>query len=207
MSARLIVLWRHGQTDYNAAKRLQGQVDIELNAEGLAQAGRAAAELARLGPTRIVSSDLRRAASTAQALGERVGVAVESDVRLRERSFGLWEGLTSEEMRTGWPAAFQAWRQGQEPADVGAEARDEVAARVGTAVREAADGTPDDGVLVVVAHGAALTLGLTDLLELPPTEWFGLAGLDNCRWALLAPNPGRRPAWRLTGHNLGASDV
>ncbi|MFC4555568.1 histidine phosphatase family protein [Georgenia faecalis] len=204
MSARLVVLWRHGQTRYNAAMRLQGQVDIELNEVGVEQAERAAAGIAALGPTRIVSSDLQRAARTAQALGDRTGRDVELDPRLRERSFGQWEGLTAEEIQAGWPEAHQAWRRGQEPADIGAESRGDVAARVSSAVRETADGM-DDGVLVVVAHGAALTLGLTALLDLDPTEWFGLAGLDNCRWSVLTGNPGRRPEWRLTGHNLGVA--
>ncbi|MEE6272925.1 histidine phosphatase family protein [Georgenia sp. MJ206] len=203
MSAGTLVLWRHGQTAYNAAQRLQGQVDIELNSAGIDQAERAAAELVKLGPTRIIASDLRRATRTAQALGDLARIGIEPEPRLRERSFGLWEGLTNEEIRTGWPDAHAAWRRGEEPADIGAEPRDAVARRVAAAVGETAESMAPDDVLVVVAHGAAHTLGLTRLLGLDPTQWFGLSGLDNCRWSLLAPNPGRLPTWRLTAHNLG----
>ncbi len=204
MTGPTIVLWRHGQTDFNASRRLQGQSDIELNATGLAQAQAAAPRLAELGPTRIISSDLVRAMRTAEELGALTGLPVEPEPRLRERSFGAWEGLTQEEIEEGWPAAFRAWRQGEEPEGVGADTRDEVGRRVAAALLEAVAEVGDDGVLVAVAHGAAITLGLTHLLDLDATEWFGLGGLDNCAWALVGPNPGRRPGWRLTAHNLMA---
>ncbi|TNC18532.1 histidine phosphatase family protein [Georgenia sp. 311] len=204
MTGPTIVLWRHGQTAYNAEARLQGQSDIELNETGVAQARAAAASLAELGPTRIISSDLSRAMRTAQELGERCGVPVEPEPRLRERSFGVWEGLTHAEIEGGWPDAFRAWRQGREPEGIGADTRREVGERVAAALLEAAAGLGEDGVLVAVAHGAAITLGLSELLGLDPGEWFGLGGLDNCAWAIVQPDPGRRPGWRLTAHNLSA---
>ncbi len=202
MSGPTIIFWRHGQTDYNAAGRLQGQSDIELNATGVRQAEIAAPRIAELGPTRIISSDLLRAKRTAEVLGDLTGLPVELEPRLRERSFGLWEGLTQAEIEAGWPEAFRAWRQGEEPEGIGADSRREVGRRVAAAVLEAAAAGGDDGVLVVVAHGAAITLGLTHLLDLDSASWFGLAGLDNCAWAVVGPNPGRRPGWRLTAHNL-----
>ncbi len=204
MSAATIVFWRHGQTDFNASGRLQGQSDIELNDTGIRQAEAAAPRIAELGPSRIVSSNLSRAMRTAAVLGELTGVAVEPDRRLRERSFGRWEGLTQAEIEQGWPEAYRAWRQGEEPQGIGADTRSEVGQRVAAATLEAAAQVEDGGVLVVVAHGAAITLGLTQLLDLDPTAWFGLSGLDNCAWALVGPNPGRRPGWRLTAHNLTA---
>lgn len=204
MTGPTIVLWRHGQTDWNAAMRLQGQSDIALNETGLAQAAAAAPRIAELGPTRIISSDLQRASRTAAALGEITGISVQTDPRLRERSFGLWEGMTRSEIEAGWPEAFRAWRQGEEPEGIDADRRRDVGQRVAACVLETAAEMDDDGVLVVVAHGAAITLGLTHLLDLDPEAWFGLSGLDNCAWALVAPNPGRRPGWRLTAHNLSA---
>ena len=202
MSGPTIVLWRHGQTDFNATGRLQGQSDIELNETGLRQAVATAPHIARLGPTRIISSTLQRAMRTAEELGGVTGLQVEPDDRLRERSFGRWEGLTQEEIKDGWPEAFRAWRQGEEPQGIGADTRQAVGERVAASLQESAAQLDDDGVLVAVAHGAAITLGLTHLLELDPESWFGLSGLDNCAWALVGPNPGRRPPWRLTGHNL-----
>ena len=61
-----LIIWRHGQTTWNAARRVQGQIDIELSDLGRRQAAEAAERLAALGPTRIVSSDLRRADATAE---------------------------------------------------------------------------------------------------------------------------------------------
>src|SRR5690606_14723402 len=75
VTARTVVLWRHGRTSYNEQRRLQGQVDIPLDEVGRWQAAQAAHDIAeRHSPTRIVSSDLERAAGTAQALAELVGV-------------------------------------------------------------------------------------------------------------------------------------
>ena len=90
MTARTVVLWRHGRTAYNATARLQGQVDIPLDEVGRWQADEAAAWLeARFHPQRIVSSDLGRAVATAEALAGRCGVDVELDDRLRERGVRL----------------------------------------------------------------------------------------------------------------------
>lgn len=206
MSAGRIILWRHGQTEYNAGGRLQGQVDIPLNGAGRRQAARAAQALAQWRPAKIISSDLSRAADTARALADAAGVGVELDSRLRERSFGRWEGLTHAEIESGWPEAYRSWRHGAEPEGVGAETRQEVGTRVAEAILDAAVQLGADDTLVTVAHGAALTLGQSVLQDLDPEGWFGLTGLENCRWAILVPNPGRRPYWRLSAYNVGAPD-
>ncbi|WP_043497586.1 histidine phosphatase family protein [Georgenia sp. SUBG003] len=203
MTAGTVILWRHGQTDYNAARRLQGQSDIPLNHAGVRQADLAATALAALEPTRIITSDLDRAVSTAQALANRTGLQPSADARLRERSFGEWEGLTQEQIKASWPEAFAAWRQGREPEGVGAETRRDCATRVAAAVQEAAAELDDGDVLVVVGHGAAITLGQTAMLGLDPGSWFGLTGLENSGWTLMHPNPGREPGWRLSAYNLG----
>ncbi|MFH5823805.1 histidine phosphatase family protein [Georgenia sp. AZ-5] len=206
MTAGTVVLWRHGQTEYNASLRLQGQSDIALNATGRRQAAAAAEVLAALEPTRIITSDLVRAQETAQVLAGVAGVQATRDVRLRERSFGVWEGLTGAEIETGWPAEYAAWRRGQEPEGVGAESRAGCGVRVAEAVEEVADELDRDDVLVVVAHGAAITCGQTVLLGLEPGGWFGFTGLENCRWSTMHPNRGREPAWRLAGYNIGAEE-
>lgn len=206
MTAGTVILWRHGQTEYNAAGRLQGQSDIALNATGRRQATRAAEVLAKLEPTRIVSSDLVRAGDTARALGDLLGLEPRTDVRLRERSFGVWEGRTHGEIEGGWPEAYAAWRRGHEPQGIESEARTACGVRVAAAVEEAAADLGREDVLVVVSHGAAITCGQTVLLGLEPGEWFGLVGLENCRWTSMHPNRGRTPAWRMAGYNLGAED-
>ena len=100
-----LILWRHGQTDHNLVGRVQGQVDIPLNATGLAQAAAAARILASPRPDRIVSSPLSRARTTAQILADLTGLDIEVEADLIERSFGVWEGLDRAAMMDGWPKA------------------------------------------------------------------------------------------------------
>lgn len=197
-----MLLWRHGQTDYNSGGKLQGQVDIALNEVGRAQADAAAQVLMRVQPARIISSDLSRAQATAQALAERVGVEVHLDQRLRERGFGQWEGLTHAEIAEQWPEQFRVWTGGGHPDGVGAETRGEAGQRLAAAVHEAATAM-DGGVLVVTSHGAAISSGITSLLGLDAEDWRGITGLGNCHWSVLRENPGSVPAWRLIAHNVG----
>jgi probable phosphoglycerate mutase len=203
MSAGTVILLRHGQTDYNATGRLQGQVDIDLNETGRAQAQAAAEVLARVQPAAIVSSDLSRAAETAQILGALAGVAVGIDPRLRERSFGDWEGLTHTELAEQWPEQFRSWSAGAHPEGIGAETRHDVGERVARAVTEHAGHHEEGGVIVVVAHGAAISAGLTTLIGQDPESWRGITGIGNCHWSVLRTNNGWEPAWRLSAHNVG----
>ena len=73
---RRVIIWRHGRTEWNLAGRVQGQTDVPLDEVGREQARSAAARLASLQPTRIVTSDLSRARDTADELGRLAGVEV-----------------------------------------------------------------------------------------------------------------------------------
>src|SRR5690349_8307102 len=83
-------IWRHGRTAWTAEGRFQGQADPPLDDVGIAQARASAALLAGFPVTTIISSDLQRAAQTADALSGRTGIPVVLDERLRERSLGHW---------------------------------------------------------------------------------------------------------------------
>ncbi|UUO03496.1 histidine phosphatase family protein, partial [Mycolicibacterium novocastrense] len=89
---RRLVMLRHGQTEYNAGSRMQGQLDTDLSDLGRHQAVAAAEVLAKRRPLAIVSSDLRRALDTAVVLGEHAGMPVIADIRLRETHLGEWQG-------------------------------------------------------------------------------------------------------------------
>jgi probable phosphoglycerate mutase len=195
MSKRRVVLWRHGQTAWNLESRFQGQQDIPLDVKGVAQSEQAAARLAALRPTAILSSPLQRATRTAAALAEATGLTVSVDPDLTERGGGEWEGLTNREIRARYPEEYSRW---QPP---GGETSAEVAKRVGTALDRAISGMPDDGPLVVVSHGAALRLGIAGLLALPEELWDRLGGLSNCNWSIVAEM--RSGGWRLVEHNAG----
>jgi len=191
-----LVLWRHGQTVWNAERRFQGQSDIPLDETGQAQADRAARLLAGLRPDLIVSSDLSRAASTAAALARLTGLEVTLEKDLRERHGGCWEGLTDTDIRARYPAEHASWNPPDgEPSPV-------VAERVAGALHRIAAGLDDttSGLAVVVSHGAALRLGMSRLLGMPD-ELFGVLGpLSNCSWSMLGR---RRDRWRLLEHNAG----
>ena len=192
------MLWRHGQTIWNAEHRFQGQSDIPLDETGQAQAERAARLLAALRPDLIVSSDLTRAAATAAALSRLAGLEVALDKDLRERHGGCWEGLTDTEIRTRYPVEHANWTPPDgEPSAV-------VAERVAGSLLRVADAASEPGVAtglaVVVSHGAALRLGMARLLGLPE-ELSGVLGpLSNCSWSVLGRWRGR---WRLLEHNAG----
>lgn len=192
------MLWRHGQTVWNAERRFQGQSDIPLDETGQAQAERAARLLAALRPDLIVSSDLSRAAQTAAPLSRLTGLEVTLDKDLRERSGGRWEGLTDTEIRTRYPAEHASWTPPDgEPSAVVAERVAGALLRVAEAVSGPAMTT---GLAVVVSHGAALRLGMSRLLGMPE-ELFGVLGpLSNCSWSVLGRRHGR---WRLVEHNAG----
>lgn len=208
MTVGRLLLWRHGRTAANASFRLQGQIDVPLDEVGRWQARTAAATLvARYEPTAIVSSDLTRAQETAAHLSRSTGLPVTTDERLRERAFGDWEGLTGDEIIASWPEAFEVWRAGGDPEGVGAERRGDVADRMGAALVELAAGYGPPDTLVVVSHGAAISLAVGALLGQSPT-WRGVVGLHNAHWAELSPaHPGAAPAWRLHGFNLGPTDA
>jgi probable phosphoglycerate mutase len=187
------VLWRHGQTVWNAERRFQGQSDIPLDGTGEAQAERAARLLAALRPDMIVSSDLTRASGTAAPLARLTGLEVALDKDLRERHGGCWEGLTDTEIRERYPAAHANWN----PPD--GESSAAVAERVAGALHRIA-AEVGEGLAVVVSHGAALRLGMSRMLGMPE-ELLGVLGpLSNCSWSVL----GRRwERWRLLEHNAG----
>jgi probable phosphoglycerate mutase len=188
------VLWRHGQTVWNAEGRFQGQTDIDLDETGVAQAERAARLLAALRPAVIVSSDLRRAADTAAALARLTGLDVGYDKDLRERSGGVWEGLTNAEIRERYPAEYASWT----PPD--GEPTAAVAQRAASALERIAEAAAPGSLAVVVSHGAALRLGMSRLLSLADDQLGMLGPLANCSWSVLAR---RRERWRLLEHNAG----
>lgn len=207
MTAQAILL-RHGRTAHNLAGRLQGQSDVPLDEGGVAQAREAAHGLRRVGRDidLVLSSPLERARETARLALEEAGLEldVETDARLAERSFGRWEGSTLEEIRVGWPEQYVQFRSHREVDGVDFERRVDVAQRMGAAIRDGLERVGEDGTVLFVSHGAAITLGLTELLGLDPLGFRGLAGIENARFSLLEPllhdETGHR--FRLRAHNV-----
>ncbi len=166
-------LWliRHGQTDWNAAGRIQGQTPTELNAQGRCEAARLAGLLAQSSRrfAACYTSDLPRAAQTAQILAARLGIGVHPDPALRERDFGPLEGAFPAQIRAARAAAgvplsgdLADWT-----GMPGVETNDELWLRIAAALREIAARHPAQDVLVVT-HGGVMaralyrTLGISD---------------------------------------------
>jgi probable phosphoglycerate mutase len=193
MTIRRLVMLRHGQTDFNAGSRMQGQLDSALTELGRAQAIAAAEVLGKLQPLLIVSSDLHRAYDTAIKLGERTGLQVRPDERLRETHLGDWQGLTHTEVDEQAPGARLTWRDDAAWAPHGGESRVDVAARSVPLVAELVAAEPEwgdadepDRPVVLVAHGGLIAALSAALLKLPVANWPILGGMGNASWVQLS---------------------
>jgi 2,3-bisphosphoglycerate-dependent phosphoglycerate mutase len=150
-----IFLARHGETDWNAEQRWQGQRDTPLNERGRAQARGLAQRLADIPFAAVYSSDLSRARETADIVSAGRRLPIRVDPRLREIDVGSWEGLTSEEV------------DGRERRD--GESLDAFRARVLAAIEEIGAAHDGANVLVVAHGGCARTLQRHLLGEPLPT--------------------------------------
>lgn len=149
----LLYLVRHGETDWNLAKRIQGSTDIPLNDTGRAQATATGKLLARREWDRIVSSPLSRAVETAKLIGAEVGIdEVETLPTIVERAYGEAEGLNAQELAERFPLVHSGLDGGDVP---GREERAEVAARAIPALIAYADAHPGQKV-IVATHGGVI---------------------------------------------------
>jgi broad specificity phosphatase PhoE len=195
-----LIVWRHGNTDWNASGRVQGQTDVPLNDLGRQQAVDAAELLLRLRPGAIVSSDLARAAGTAAALAALTGLPVRPDARLRERFFGSWQGLLMTEVAERYPEAYGRWTAGADVIDDDIETLDDMGKRMADAFTDAAALAPT-GTVVVATHGASARQGILHLLGWPKEQVRTFRALQNCHWVELQHDDQR--GWQLAAYNVG----
>jgi glucosyl-3-phosphoglycerate phosphatase len=197
---RRVVLLRHGRTAHNADGVIQGQLDVPLDDAGRRQAAGVAEVFAVARPDALLSSDLSRAADTAEAIGAATGVPVVLDARLRELSLGTWQGLTVDEARRRFPEQWAEWAAGRDVPRGGGETYAEAGARAAACVREHLDDLPAGGTLLAVTHGGTARAALGVLLELDAGAWGRLAPLGNTCWSTLVEASW---GWRLERHNAG----
>lgn len=216
----IIGQWQVDQSAYELAQRYYwAKVSAVARDERLlAQPGPQAARRSDIGEYRdapaasrrltVVSSDLFRARQTAHAFADLLGLDVEPDERLRERSFGEWEGMTREEIRDMDPDAYASWRAhtGGELA-YGVESRRAVGGRGAQAVRSLLDAHDGDGTttLMIVGHGSWIVATIQTLLGMDVDDTGGLGAMRNGFWSRMTPH--RRADgmvdWRLEEHNQG----
>jgi len=105
-----IILIRHGETAWNAVRRLQGHTDIALNETGQRQAAALGQALAGERIDAVVASDLQRAMQTAEAVAAHHGLAVQTDAQLRERCYGVFEGMLYADIAQAYPQEYALWQ-------------------------------------------------------------------------------------------------
>ncbi|WP_182523768.1 histidine phosphatase family protein [Nocardioides dongkuii] len=186
---RTLVLLRHGRTAYNHAKRVQGQLDVELDEVGRTQAEAVAPAVAALDPALLWSSDLARARETAAYVEKATGLATTHDERLREIHLGERQDLTHEQYAARAPEEFARFRRGDYDAALGGEPTAAVRARMVAVLGDllAALGPGETGV--AVSHGAAVRVAVGAVLGWPDDLFHTLRGLDNCGWVELREDP------------------
>lgn len=169
LRSRRIYVARHGETDWNRLGRFQGRTDIPLNATGRAQAEALAERLDGLGIGAVLASDLLRAKETAEIVARALDLPlVHLEPDLRERGYGVFEGLTREECMSRYPDAWNAYPRIEPPL---AEPRTEVVHRVVRGLTRVAEAVAlEHSVLLAVSHGAAMRAFLEGALGLavPP---------------------------------------
>lgn len=163
-----IIFIRHGETDM--AGRFCGHSDPELNQSGETQISQAAEDVASLGVQRIYSSDLVRAARTATAIGRRVAVGVELQPALREMNFGLWEGLSWQEIEERYPREAAEWSQEfRSRCAPGGETYADFTTRIDAAIAPLLSESPAS-VTAVVSHRGVINYALTKFLGFTEAE-------------------------------------
>ena len=161
---RVLYIVRHGTTDWNQLGRIQGHMDIPLNDAGRAQARLASRRLAPWGATALYSSDLLRAYETAKIIGQSIGLGVVQKPGLREINFGVWQGLSSPQIRERDPEVYAARRANPyDIAPAGAETWRQFYDRAVQAIQEILATTEAQRFIVVTHSGICTVVGLRAL--------------------------------------------
>ncbi len=159
-----ILLVRHGESEWNAVRRLQGQADIDLSTRGKEQARALAPMVASFNPGLVLTSDLKRAANTAALLGHDDAVR---EPLLREQNVGAWTGMEIAQLMADAPGAYAGWRAGTFAPENG-EIWGDFRARVGKAIESAR--ASDAETVLMVCHGGVIRAALDAALGLSPAR-------------------------------------
>lgn len=153
-----ICLVRHGETEWNAERRIQGQIDIGLNETGVRQAVAAGRWLKSAGIVALYSSDLKRAWTTAQSIGAELGLVPMPVPEMRERRYGVFEGLTYDEAKANHPEGYAAFEGRNADYDFEkGESLHVMFARVTGKLKELAALHPGQTIAIVL-HGGVLDI-------------------------------------------------
>jgi len=167
-----IVLVRHGETEWNAQRKHIGSTDLELNEKGKAQAKAVANALEEFSFTAVYSSTLKRCFQTAETIANSHNLKIKSDAGLNEIDFGEWEGLTWNDIKTGYPNLYRRWlredRNFQMPGGERWQAFKERVFRVFKKILE----ENAEGTIAIVGHGGSLKVILCEILKFGSSCFF-----------------------------------
>ena len=171
-------LIRHGQTDWNLQGRWQGSIDRPLNATGEAQAAAIASRLANLPIKAVYSSPMKRTMGTAQAIAEQHQLPIQYEYDLRERSAGIFEGLTKRDIERDYPESYAQMKHGIMIPPKG-ETSEMVQARAVPIFERIIADHPDESV-VIVSHGGTIGTLIAHILCLPLEHSHRFSVYANC---------------------------
>ena len=183
-----LFMLRHGAVDADGVKRYLGQTDLSLSREGRRQAGHWARWFAGVPVQRIVCSDLKRSAESAEIIGKQCGIAPQTFAALREIDLGQWEGLAFSEVKARFPGAYE--QRGRDLAGwrpPGGESFGDLRRRVVACFEHIRAGTPEN--ILFVGHAGVNRVLLCHLLGLPLQRLFGL-GQDHAGLSIVNRVPG-----------------
>lgn len=202
-----LCLVRHGETEWNAEGRVQGQTDIPLSPVGVRQARAAAAVLARHDFGAIYSSDLARVRQTAEPAAQRLALPLQFDPDLRERHYGIFERLLYTEVKERYPALYARFHEKDPDFDfeTGESLRTFFDRSVG-AVRRIAERHPGEQVLIFT-HGGVLDMVYRHAHSLGFSAGRDY-GIPNCgvNWLEVTPAGWAVHCWADVSHLSGALD-
>ncbi len=184
-----LYLVRHGETEWNVEGRLTGHTDVGLSERGQRQAQAVARRLDGISFHAAYSSDLNRTAETARIiLAQHQEVTLTATSQLRERHYGVFEGLTAAERQTRYPDMFAASLSNDlDFAPTDGETLGQVGARMAAFVADLRERHLEETVLIA-GHGGALRATLPALLDLPLEALWRLA-MDNCSLSIVDTYP------------------
>lgn len=201
-------LVRHGETDWNAERRIQGQLDVALNAHGRAQARATAAQLVHHRFAAIYASDLMRAHATALAVAHRLNLPIIAERGLRERHYGAWQGHTYADLARTMPDDYARFerRDTQHELPGGGESLSHFARRVGACLDKLAHSHAGEQILVVT-HGGVLDIAYR-LAVARPLDAARDFEIPNAalNWIEHGPKGWRLMAWAQKAHLAAARD-
>lgn len=191
-----LLLIRHGETDWNNERRIQGNTDTPLNANGIAQAQQLAARIVGEKIDALYASPLDRARATAEIIAQQAGVALILDDRLKEKGLGDLEGLTVDEFRARYPDLYRGWISSVNHFPLpGEESPAQLRERIVTFLDDLRARHSNGARVGAVTHGGTIGMFVATLIGLKVNQrspfWFDNASVT------LADLTGARPRVKL----------